>query len=100
VEPLDEAVDAAVGAALEVEQRPVQGDPGQPRQRADHQLLDARLGRGGQRDGVPVAAQPAVHPEDVQDLLGHGASLGTRAYVRKVNERGDGQCVRRVCGHR
>ncbi len=57
-------------AALEVDQRPVHGDLGQPGQRSERDLLDARLGGGGQGDRVPVAAQPAIHPQNVDHGLG------------------------------
>ena len=69
VPPLDEVVGAGLGAALEVDQRPVHRDLGQSGQRAECDLLDARLRGGGEGDGVPVAAEPAVHPEDVDDRL-------------------------------
>ena len=62
-------------AALEVDQRPVHRDLGQPGQGAEHDLLDARLGGGGERDRVPVAAEAAVHPEDVDHRLGGRAGL-------------------------
>ena len=70
-EPLEEVVGAAGRAALEVDQRPVHGDLGQARQGAERDLLDAGLGRGGQRDGVAVTAESGVDPQDVdQGLLG------------------------------
>ena len=42
---------------------------GKPGQGAERDLLDARLGRRGQGDGVPVAAEPGVDPQDVDDRL-------------------------------
>ena len=44
---------------------------GQPGDRAEQHVLDARLARGGDRDGVAVAAHPLRDPEDV-DLLDAG----------------------------
>ncbi len=84
VPPLDEVVGPGLRPALEVDQRPVHRDLRQARQRAERDLLDARLGRRRQRDGVTVAAQPAVHPEDVDRRL-LGVSLRHRV------------CL---CGHR
>ncbi len=60
-EPLHE-VFAAEGI---VDQRPVNGDLGKPRKGPQHNLLDAGLHRGGERDGISVAAQAAVDPQDV-----------------------------------
>jgi hypothetical protein len=74
VPPLDERVRALLGAALEVDERPVHRDLRQAGQRAQGDLLDARLGGRGQRHRVPVAPQAAVHPEDVDHgLLGRAA---------------------------
>ena len=85
VPPLDEVVGALLGAALEVDQRPVHGDLGQPRQGAERDLLDAGLGRGGQCHRVPVAAEAPVHPEDMYDWLlrglGHSATPSCRRPV-------------------
>ena len=64
-EPLDEVVRAAHRTALEVDERPVHGDLRQPGEGAQGDLLDAGLGGRGQRDGVAVAAQAGVDPEDV-----------------------------------
>src|SRR6478672_13783327 len=65
VPPLDEVVRALLRPALEVDQRPVDRDLRQPGQGTEDDLLDARLGGRGQGDGVPVAAETTVHPEDV-----------------------------------
>ena len=46
-EPLDEVVGPTDRSALEVDQRPVHGDLREPGQRAERDLLDARLGGGG-----------------------------------------------------
>ena len=73
VPPLDERVGPLLRPALEVDQRPVHLDLRQPRQGAHDDLLDARLGRPRQGDGVAVAPQPTVHPEDVE-----GSRLGLR----------------------
>src|SRR5579859_747256 len=70
VPPLDEVVGPGLRTALEVDQRPVHRDLGQPRQGAEHDLLDAWLGRRGQGDRVPVTAKTAVHPEDVNNRFG------------------------------
>ena len=64
-EPLQEVVGAAVGPALEVDQRPVHRDLGQAGQRAEGDLLDAGLGGRGQGDGVAVTAEPGVDPQHV-----------------------------------
>ena len=77
VPPLDEVVGALLRTALEVDQRPVHRDLRQPRQRPEHDLLDAGLGGRGQGDRVAVAAEPTVHPEDVDNGLGR-AGLPTR----------------------
>src|SRR6202020_2411970 len=69
VPPLDERVRALLGTALEVDQGPVHGHLGQSGQGPEHDLLDARLGRGGQRHRVPVAPEPPVHPENMDDWL-------------------------------
>src|SRR6266487_2019943 len=74
VPPLDEVVGALLRAALEVDKRPVHGNLGQAGQGAECDLLDARLGRRRQGNGVTVAAQSAVHPEDVD----HGLRSGVR----------------------
>ena len=66
-EPFDEVVGAADRAALEVDERPVHRDLRQPGQRTERDLLDARLRRGRERDGVAVAAQSGVDPEHVDD---------------------------------
>ena len=66
-EPLDEVVGAADRAALEVDQRPVDGDLRQARAAPEGDLLDARLRRRRQRDRVAVAAQAGVDPQDVDD---------------------------------
>ncbi|HKE76210.1 MAG TPA: hypothetical protein VKB57_21515 [Acidimicrobiales bacterium] len=68
-EPLDEVVGPADRTALEVDQRPVDRDLRQPGKRAERDLLDGRLGRGGQCDGVPVTAQASVDPKNVNDGL-------------------------------
>ena len=68
-EPLDEVVGAAHRTALEVDERPVHRDLRQPGQGAQGDLLDARLGGGGQGHRVPVAAEPGVDPKDVDDRL-------------------------------
>jgi hypothetical protein len=70
VPPLDEVVRALLGPGLEVDQRPVHGDLRQSRQRAQDDFLDAGLRGRGQCDRVPVAAEPRVHPENVQHRLG------------------------------
>ena len=95
-EPLDEVVGAAHRTALEVDERPVHRDLGQARQGAQGDLLDARLGRGRQRDRVPVAAEPGVDPEDMDDGLvrwrfgsRHGSppsSSGRRARSRRGSD--------------
>ena len=64
-EPLQEVVRTAGRAAFEVDERPVDRDFGQPRQRAQRDLFDARLRRSGERNGVPVAAQPGIDPQHV-----------------------------------
>ena len=64
--PLDERVGAFDRAALVVDERPVDRDLREAGQRAEHDLLDARLGRCGESDGVAVAAESCVDPEDVQ----------------------------------
>jgi hypothetical protein len=69
VEPLDEVVSALFRAALEVDERPVNGDLGQPGESTQGDLLDARLRRGGERNGVSVATQATLHPQDVNDAL-------------------------------
>ena len=74
-EPLDEVVGAADRSALEVDQRPVHRDLRQAGQRAERDLLDARLGGRGEGDGVAVAAQPGVDPQDMDDGLVGGASV-------------------------
>ena len=60
---------APSGPFSNAEVRPVQGDLRQAGQRAQDQVLDAGLGRRGQRHRLAVAAQAAVHPEDVQHFL-------------------------------
>ena len=83
-EPLEEVVRAAVGAALEVDQRPVDGDFRQPGQGAERDLLDAGLGGRGEGHGVAVAAEAGVDPEDVdQGLFGCEFCLSGRR-VRHV----------------
>src|SRR3954452_1221144 len=60
-----------------------------PRDRAEQDVLDARLARGGDRDRVAVAAHPLRDPQDV-DLLDvrsyrfsrHGPSLHSRSTRR------------------
>ena len=68
-EPLQEVVGPADRAALEVDERPVDRDLREPRQGAEGDLLDARLGGCGQGDGVAVAAEPGVDPQDMDDGL-------------------------------
>ena len=68
-EPLEEVVGPADRPALEVDQRPVDGDLREAGQGAEGDLLDARLGGGGEGDGVAVAAQAGVDPQDVDDGL-------------------------------
>ncbi len=48
-EPFEEVVGAPVRSALEVDQWPVDGDPGQAGERAESDLLDAGLSGGSQR---------------------------------------------------
>ena len=69
VPPLDERVRALLGTALEVDQGPVHRHLRESGQGPQHDLLDARLGRGGQRHRVPVASEPPVHPENMDDWL-------------------------------
>jgi hypothetical protein len=83
VPPLDEGVGALLGAALEVDQRPVHRDLGQARQGAEHDLLDAGLGRGGQRHRVPVAAEASVHPEDMQNRILRGLGHSGHPFARR-----------------
>ena len=66
-EPLEEVVRAAVGPAFEVDQGPVHRDLGQAGQRTEGDLLDARLGRRGQRDGVSVTAESGVDPKHMDE---------------------------------
>ena len=83
-EPLEEVVGAAVGAALEVDQRPVHGDLRQPGQGAEGDLLDAGLGGRGEGHGVAVAAEAGVDPQHVdQGLFGGACCLASRR-VRHV----------------
>src|SRR6266702_885827 len=99
--PLDEGVGALLGAALEVDQRPVHRYLGQAGQGAEHDLLDAGLGGSGQRHRVPVAAEASVHPENMQDGilrgLGHSGHPFARppvsagASVKVMRGRGAGQ---------
>src|SRR6516225_3195718 len=77
VPPLDEGVGTLFGAAFEVDQRPVHRYLRQAGQRAQDDLLDARLRRGGECDRVPVAAEAPVHPEDVYNRLLFGVCHGT-----------------------
>ena len=49
------------------EKRVVEGDARLAGDRAAQQLLQARAGRGGQRDRLAVAAEPARQPQDVND---------------------------------
>ncbi len=71
-EPLEEVVGATFGPALEVDERPVHRDLRQTRQRPPEcDLLDGGLHRGGERDGVTVAAEAGVDPQHVyQRVLG------------------------------
>ena len=86
-EPLDEVVGTADRPAFEVDQRPVDGDLGQPGEGAQGDLLDARLGRRGQRHRIPVAAEPGVDPKDMNDRLVDGL-------VRRcVGGRGHSECL-------
>ena len=66
-EPLEEVVLAAGRATLEVDQRPMHRDLRKSGERTECDLLDARLGRGSQRDGVPVATEAGVDPQDVDE---------------------------------
>ena len=61
-------------AVLVGQHRVVQVDLGQPGDRSQDHVLDARLGGGGDRDRVAVAAQPGRDPEDVH-LLDGGCPL-------------------------
>ncbi len=80
VPPLDEVVGALLGSALEVDQRPVDRDLRKSRQGPQDDLLDARLGGSGEGDRVAVAAEPAVHPEDVDDTFVRPRhSIGSRS---------------------
>ena len=89
-EPLEEVVGAADRTALEVDQRPVDGDLREPRQGAERDLLDARLCGTGQGDRVAVATEPGVDPEDVDDVfvrrslggVGHGFPPGREVLAR------------------
>ena len=83
VPPLDEGVGALLGAALEVDQRPVHRDLGQARQGAERDLLDAGLGGGGQRHRVPVAAEASVHPENMQDRILRGLGHSGHPFARR-----------------
>ena len=79
-EPLDEVIGAADRSAFEVDQRPVHRDLRETGEGAEGDLLDARLGRGGEGDGIAVTAQPGVDPQDVDDelvglIFGGGASV-------------------------
>ena len=82
VPPFDEVVGALLGAALEVDQRPVHRDLGQARQGAEHDLLDAGLGGSGQRYRVPVAAEASVHPENMQDGIIRGLGHSGHPFAR------------------
>ncbi len=62
---LEEVVAVVVG-----EHRVVQVDGGQTRDRTEQDVLDAGLGRRGDRDGVTVAAEPGGDPHDVDVLDG------------------------------
>ena len=64
-EPFEEVVGAAVGSALEIDERPVHGDFRQARQRTEGDLLDTGLGGGSQRHRIPVATETCVDPENV-----------------------------------
>ena len=68
-EPLDEIVGAADRSAFEVDQWPVHRDLRETRERAERDLLDARLSRGGERDGIAVAAQAGIDPQHMDDGL-------------------------------
>ncbi len=81
--PLDEVVGAGLRTALEVDERPVHLDVRQARQRAEHDLLDAGLGRRGQRDRVAVAAEPGVDPENVQYRGFCGGRHGASPFARQ-----------------
>src|SRR5262249_50054041 len=61
-EPLHELV-----TDLVVDQEPVHRHPRQARERSQHDVLDAGLHRGGEGDGVTVAAEPRVQPQDVDE---------------------------------
>ena len=92
VPPLDEVVGPGLRAALEVDQRPVHRDLGQAGQRAEHDLLDAGLGGGGQGDRVSVTAEAAVHPEDVDDGLLPSAACDVPAWVSVAIARPPPRC--------
>ena len=62
-EPLEEVVLTTLWPALEIDQRPVHSDLREPGQRTKGDLLDARLGRSGQRDRVPVATETGIDPQ-------------------------------------
>src|SRR6476660_241751 len=53
-------------AVLAGEKQIVELDLGQPRNRAEHQILDAGLCGRGHRDGVTVTAQAGAEPQNVQ----------------------------------
>src|SRR5581483_6539514 len=78
-EPFDEGVGPLHGAALEVDERPVDRELRQPRERPEGDLLDAGLRGCGESDGVPVAAQAPGTPQNVDDgffLVGSHSHVG------------------------
>jgi len=81
-------------AALTViDERPVEAHLRQAGQRAERDLFDGRLHRRGKRDGIAVATQPRVDPEDVDNgrFLGDGnGHVGTTS--------AEGRSVRYRCG--
>src|SRR5581483_1989772 len=85
-EPLEEIVGAAARAALEVDQRPVDGNAGQPGQGAEGDLLDGRLGGSGQSDGVPVATEACVDPEQVDERFFRWSSSRHCAYLPRRDQ--------------
>jgi hypothetical protein len=75
--PFEEVVRATVGAALEVDERPVDGDFRQAGQCTERDLLDAGL----DSHGVAVAAETGVDPEHVdQGFFGSECGFSSRRW--------------------